>query len=57
MIGLGRCLDMCMIHFCVRVGKVLDLYVMFCDWVYNVKVFGLSFDLLRHINYGDDTFG
>ena len=34
--------------FCVRVGKFLDLYVMFCDWMYALKVLGLSFDLLGH---------
>ena len=30
----------------MRVGKLLDLKVMFCDWMYALKVFGLSLDLL-----------
>ena len=35
--------------FCVRVGKFFDLYVIFCDWMYVLKVFGLSLDLLGHL--------
>lgn len=37
-----------MLHFCVRVGKFLDLYVMFCDWIYALMVLGLSLNLLGH---------
>ena len=33
---------------CVRVGKLFDLYVMFCDWMYALKVLDLIFVLLRH---------
>lgn len=32
--------------FCVRVGKLFDLYVIFCDRMYALKVFGLGLDLL-----------
>ena len=34
--------------FCMRVGKFLDLYVMFWDWINALKVLGLSLDLLGH---------
>ena len=34
--------------FCVRVGKFLDLYGMFCDWINALKVLGVNFDLFRH---------
>lgn len=37
---------MCVAHFCVRVGKFLDLYTIFWDWMYALKVLGLRFDLL-----------
>ena len=58
-----RVISLCMFHlregiswmpryvygsFCVRVGKFFVLYVMFCDWIYALNVFGLSFDLLGH---------
>jgi hypothetical protein len=35
--------------FCVRVGKLFYLYVMFCNWMYALKVLGLSFDLLEYL--------
>ena len=34
--------------FWVRMGKFWDLYVIFCDWMYALKVLGLSLDLLGH---------
>ena len=36
--------------FCARVGNFFGLYVIFCDWMYALKVFGLSLDLLgQHV--------
>lgn len=29
---------------CVRVGKLFDLYVMFCDWMYALKFEGVRFN-------------
>lgn len=34
--------------FWVRMGKFWALYVMFCDWIYALKIVGLSLDLLGH---------
>ena len=34
--------------FCVRIEKFWDLYVMSCDWIYDLKVVGLSLDLLGY---------
>ena len=34
---------------CVRMEKFLDLNVMYCNWIYALKVFGLSLDLLGQL--------
>ena len=34
--------------FCVRMRKFFYLYVIFCNWMYALKVFGLDLDLLGH---------
>ena len=51
-LSLGRCREppylAVMYLVRVRVGKFLDLYTIFWDWMYVLKVLGLSFDLLRH---------
>ena len=44
-----RCMPMYVYgSFCVRIGKLFLLYVIICDWMYALKVFGLNLDLLGH---------